>query len=69
MPLKKSTKKPKNETLQLHCKCNQCKNWELVFKNPSSYGDYFLVCSSCGEEVEIRIVGIDPHLAIHWEKA
>jgi hypothetical protein len=52
--------------LYLHCKCNQCRSWELIFDPNGDY--YYLVCSTCKMKIDVGFVSIDPHASIHWEK-
>jgi ribosomal protein S27E len=62
--------------LFLHCKCDSCRHWEIVYvakdegtaANPKLYAGYYLKCVSCGEM--IALYGVDPrepHAMLHWD--
>ena len=57
--------------LFLHCKCDSCKHWEIVYVGRDHgllYAGYYLKCVSCGEM--IAIYGLDPrepHAMLHWD--
>jgi ribosomal protein S27E len=55
--------KKKAATLFLHCKCNACTSWEVVFEG----GKYYLKCASCPEKIEVYMSIDSPHPSIHWE--
>ena len=72
MASKKATKTASKPDLFLHCKCDSCSHWEIVYVPEQQGGKlpagYYLKCVSCGEM--IAIYGVDPrepHAMLHWD--
>jgi hypothetical protein len=55
--------------LYLHCKCNSCKHWEIVYKPDDVDDGFYIVCATCGTKVHLNYLSLgNPHASIHWEK-
>jgi hypothetical protein len=73
----KSKKQSKliQKQLILHCKCNACTHWEILFRREDGVEDdmeieigrFSLKCASCGVTVDFDELDV-PHAGLHWEK-
>ena len=67
---KKVTAKTKPD-LFLHCKCDSCTHWEVVYVpeiKGTLYIGYYLKCVSCGEMIAVYGVDVrEPHVMLHWD--
>lgn len=55
----------KQPDLYLHCKCDSCKAWEIIYRADKGY---FLKCATCNIEILIGFDLGEPHASLHWEK-
>lgn len=58
-----AVKKQKTQTLYLHCKCQACKSWEIIYKKQM----FHLHCVSCNMDIPISFDLLEPHPLLHWE--